>query len=122
MPSAADTLTPFDPSQNRDVVSHFAAAVRSYGTRIALTAGVKTVTYAELDRLTDALAAKFSHLGAGPGAYVGLLSARSIDAIAVMLAVLKAGAAYLPLDPSYPADANARMLADCRPKVLVGQL
>jgi amino acid adenylation domain-containing protein len=60
------------------------------------------LTYAELDRRSDALAGRLRDLGVGPETRVGLSLPRSPEMIVALLAVLKAGGAYLPLDPAYP--------------------
>ncbi len=77
------------------------------------------LTYAEL----DARAAKLAHAlvarGAGPEQVVALAVPRSADMIVAEVAVLKSGAAYLPVDTDYPADRIAYMLADARPVCLV---
>ena len=61
-----------------------------------------TWTYAELNRRANQLAHRLMELGAGPEAIVGVCIPRSLHLVAAILAVLKAGAAYVPLDPSYP--------------------
>ncbi|MBW8480960.1 non-ribosomal peptide synthetase [Actinomadura parmotrematis] len=71
-----------------------------------------TLTYAELHARADALAAELRARGAGPGAIVGVALPRSLDLMVALVAVLKAGAAYLPLDPEDPAARRAGMLAD----------
>ncbi|HEX7241692.1 MAG TPA: condensation domain-containing protein, partial [Longimicrobiaceae bacterium] len=78
-------------------------------------------TYAELDARANRLACHLVGLGAGPEARVGICLERSAGMVVAMLAVLKAGAAYLPLDPAYPADRLAYMLADSGARVLVTQ-
>ncbi|NBE97997.1 LLM class flavin-dependent oxidoreductase [Nonomuraea sp. KC401] len=72
-----------------------ACAVECLGTRL---------TYRELDRRADELAGLLRAHGAGPGHVVGVLLARSAELVAALVAVLRAGAAYLPLDPGHPAD------------------
>ncbi|HEV8580083.1 MAG TPA: amino acid adenylation domain-containing protein [Thermoanaerobaculia bacterium] len=69
-------------------------------------------TYAELDRRSDALADRLRELGVGPEVLVGLAMARSPEMIVALLAVLKAGGAYLPLDPAYPEARRAFMIED----------
>ncbi|MFJ6000413.1 amino acid adenylation domain-containing protein [Streptomyces sp. NPDC092370] len=76
-------------------------------------------TYAELDERSDRLAGELAALGASPEAVVGVALPRSGDFLVAALAVMKAGAAYLPVDPEYPADRIALMLADARPHLLV---
>jgi amino acid adenylation domain-containing protein len=71
-----------------------------------------TVTYADLDSRANRLAACLHDLGAGRGTLVGILLERSVDMLVAMLAVLKAGAAYVPMDPKYPVDRVRFMLGD----------
>ncbi len=71
-----------------------------------------SLTYNELDRRADQLAAHLQSLGEGVDELVGLCLDRSLEMPVAMLAVLKAGAAYVPIDPSYPADRVAFMLED----------
>jgi nonribosomal peptide synthetase DhbF len=73
------------------------------------------VSYAELNRRADRLARYLVSLGAGPERLVAIVMPRSAEMIAAVLAVLKSGAAYLPVDPAYPADRVGFMLADARP-------
>lgn len=71
-----------------------------------------TLTYGELDAAADALARQLAAVGAGPGVLVGICLQRDRQLFVSLLAVLKTGAAYLPLDPAYPAERLAFMLAD----------
>ncbi|HEX2081445.1 MAG TPA: amino acid adenylation domain-containing protein, partial [Longimicrobium sp.] len=80
-----------------------------------------TLTYRELDARANRLAHHLAALGAGPEVRVGICLERSAGMVVAMLAALKAGAAYLPLDPSYPADRLAYMLADSGASLLVTQ-
>ena len=73
------------------------------------------MTYRELDEAANRLAHLLAGRGAGPGQSVALLFSRSAEAIVAILAVLKTGAAYLPIDPALPADRIAFMLADATP-------
>ncbi|MCL7425500.1 non-ribosomal peptide synthetase [Streptomyces sp. YS415] len=73
------------------------------------------LSYAELDARAERVAGWLTRQGAGPGAVVAVALARSPDLVVALAAVLRAGAAYLPLDPGYPADRIAFMLADARP-------
>ncbi|MGW7056257.1 amino acid adenylation domain-containing protein [Streptomyces sp. NPDC054887] len=75
--------------------------------------------YAELDESSDLLAGELAALGAGPEQVVAVALPRSGDFLVAALAVMKAGAAYLPVDPEYPADRIALMLDDARPGLLV---
>ncbi|MFD3534691.1 amino acid adenylation domain-containing protein [Streptomyces sp. NPDC058664] len=73
------------------------------------------LSYAELDARAERVAGRLTRLGAGPGAVVAVALPRSADLVVALAAVLRAGAAYLPLDPGYPADRIAFMLDDARP-------
>ena len=81
----------------------------------ALVYGGTSLTYAELDTRANRLAHHLQTLGARPGAVVAVSVPRSADLVVSLLAVLKAGAAYLPLDPDYPAQRLAYMLRDAAP-------
>ncbi|HET7460820.1 MAG TPA: amino acid adenylation domain-containing protein [Longimicrobium sp.] len=69
-------------------------------------------SYAELDARSRALAARLSDAGVGPGDRVGICMERSAAMVAAMLAVVRAGAAYVPLDPEYPSERLSFMVAD----------
>src|SRR6185369_4656882 len=88
---------------------------------IALIAGEERLTYAELDTRSNQLAHFLFSLGATTETRVGLLTERNTEMVIAILAVLKAGAAYVPLDPQYPHERIAFMLADSGPKVLLTQ-
>ncbi|MFF5447667.1 amino acid adenylation domain-containing protein [Streptomyces sp. NPDC012888] len=77
------------------------------------------LTYAELDERSTALAGELAALGAGPERVVAVALPRTGEFLVAALAVMKAGAAYLPVDPEYPADRIALMLEDARPVLLV---
>ncbi|RNF82344.1 non-ribosomal peptide synthetase [Montanilutibacter psychrotolerans] len=77
------------------------------------------LTYAELDAQADALANVLVAHGAGPGELVGLFVERSPRMLVALLGVLKAGAAYVPLDPGYPAERLAFMLEDAAARLVV---
>ncbi|WP_410673602.1 amino acid adenylation domain-containing protein [Amycolatopsis sp. cmx-4-68] len=93
----------------------FAARVREAPDAVALVFEDEELTYAELDARANRLAHVLIGLGAGPERVVALAVPRSAGMIVAELAVLKAGAAYLPLDPDYPAERIAFMVADARP-------
>ncbi len=86
---------------------------------IALKADEDVLTYAELDARADVLAAKLAARGAKRGVIVGLCLERSTDLIVSLLAILKTGAAYLPLDPAYPAERVAFMIEDSKTPIVV---
>ncbi|MET7293054.1 amino acid adenylation domain-containing protein [Streptomyces griseoloalbus] len=78
-----------------------------------------TLTYAELDRRAEALARRLRARGAGPERFVAVAVPRSAELVIALLGVLKAGAAYLPVDLDYPADRVAYMLGDCGARTVV---
>ncbi|HEU4558131.1 MAG TPA: amino acid adenylation domain-containing protein, partial [Longimicrobium sp.] len=97
-----------------------AQAARTPGA-VAVVFDEDSLTYRELNERANRLAHHLAHLGAGPEARVGICLERSAEMVVAMLAVLKAGAAYLPLDPSYPADRLSYMLEDSGAPLLVTQ-
>jgi amino acid adenylation domain-containing protein/non-ribosomal peptide synthase protein (TIGR01720 family) len=76
-------------------------------------------TYGELDRRSNRLAHHLIDLGVGPDVLVGVAMRRSPETLMALLAVLKAGGAYIPIDPDYPAERQAQMLEDALPAVMV---
>ncbi|MEV4053511.1 non-ribosomal peptide synthase/polyketide synthase [Amycolatopsis sp. NPDC049688] len=93
----------------------FAAQVAARPDAVALTGDGARFTYAELNARANRLAHRLIALGAGPERFVALRLPRSPDQVIAILAVLKAGAAYLPIDPATPAERVERMLADTEP-------
>ncbi|MFB7582656.1 amino acid adenylation domain-containing protein [Streptomyces hydrogenans] len=87
--------------------------------RTALTHRGRDLGYAELNRRANRLARVLLAEGAGPEARVALALPRTPDMVVALLAVLKTGAAYVPVDVRYPADRVARMLGDARPRLAV---
>ncbi|MFF2601354.1 amino acid adenylation domain-containing protein [Streptomyces californicus] len=86
---------------------------------VALRAEEDEVTYAALDRWADRLAARLLTAGVSRGDVVGVVTERTPELVAALLAVLRAGAAYLPLDPAYPDERLRLMLADARARVVL---
>ncbi|HEX4221808.1 MAG TPA: amino acid adenylation domain-containing protein, partial [Pseudonocardiaceae bacterium] len=89
---------------------------------IALVSAGDTRTYAELNASANRLAHYLIERGAGPERFVALLLAPGIDLVTALLAVLKCGAAYLPIDPDYPADRVEYMLTDAAPALTLREL
>ena len=87
--------------------------------KIALACGDERLTYGELERRANQLARFLRSRGVRRGDYVGLWLPRSMDAHIALLAILKAGAAYVPLDPEYPAERVGFILSDCQASALV---
>ncbi|MFC0430431.1 non-ribosomal peptide synthase/polyketide synthase [Kutzneria buriramensis] len=90
----------------------FAEQVHRTPNAVAVTADGTSLTYADLNVRANRLAHRLIAVGAEPEKFVALCLPRTADLVIAVLAVLKAGAAYLPIDPSYPQDRIDRMLAD----------
>ncbi|GAA4534969.1 non-ribosomal peptide synthase/polyketide synthase [Amycolatopsis samaneae] len=93
----------------------FAAQVARRPDAVALETGDTVVGYAELDARADRLAGVLAAHGAGPESAVAVVLDRSADLAVAFLAVLKAGAAYLPIDPVLPAERIEYVFGDARP-------
>ncbi|WP_437729976.1 MupA/Atu3671 family FMN-dependent luciferase-like monooxygenase [Sorangium sp. So ce1335] len=107
----------------RDACVHrlFEAQVARTPGATAVTFGDASLSYAELDARASRLAARLLSAGVGREARVGLYVERSLELAVGLLGILKAGAAYVPLDPAYPADRVAFVLTDASVAALVTQ-
>ncbi|OSZ55589.1 non-ribosomal peptide synthetase, partial [Streptomyces pharetrae CZA14] len=103
----------------RSVVELFAERVAESPDALALVAGDVSLTYAELDACAERLARLLVQRGVTPERFVAVALPRSADLVVALLAVWKAGAAYLPLDTEYPADRLAYMLEDADPALVL---
>jgi amino acid adenylation domain-containing protein len=99
----------------------FAAQAERTPEAVALSFEGEMLSYGELERRANQLARHLRGLGVGPDVVVGLCVERSFEMVIALLGILKAGGAYLPLDPSYPAERLAYMLADAQAPVLLTQ-
>jgi amino acid adenylation domain-containing protein len=99
----------------------FEAQVKRTPDSPALTFADQTLTYRELNARANQLAHHLRGLGAAPEQLIAILMERSSEMVVSLLAVLKAGAAYLPLDPAYPAQRLSYMLADSGASLLLTQ-
>jgi natural product biosynthesis luciferase-like monooxygenase protein len=98
-----------------------AAQVEAAPKKVSCIFGEHSVTYAELDARANRLAQHLISGGAQRGDLIGLNVPRSIDVVVGLLAILKVGAAYVPLDPSYPAERLAHMIEDAGLRVIVSR-
>jgi len=97
----------------------FEAQARRTPAALAVLCPGEALSYAELDARADEIARRLRRLGAGPGTLVGVCLRRTPTMVAALLGVLKAGAAYVPLDPAYPTERLDYMLADSDAAVLL---
>ncbi len=97
----------------------FEAQIALHADDVAVTQGEDALTYGELNCKANQLAHHLRSLGVQPDTLVGISLPRTIDSIVAVLGVLKAGGAYLPLDPNYPQRRLSLMMADAEPVLLV---
>ncbi|MFD9741433.1 amino acid adenylation domain-containing protein [Umezawaea sp. NPDC059074] len=113
------TVVPVPPV--RLVHDLFADQAAAAPDAVAVVCGAATLTFAELDARANRLAHHLVGLGVRPGGLVGVCLDRGLDAVVALLAVLKAGGAFVPLAPDYPAALLAVMLEDAAPAVVLGE-
>ncbi|HEU4507416.1 MAG TPA: amino acid adenylation domain-containing protein, partial [Pyrinomonadaceae bacterium] len=107
---------------SHDCVHHlFEARAAETPDATALIFQGQTLSYADLNRKANQLARHLRSAGVGPEVLVGIMMQRCLDMVVGMLAVLKAGGAYLPLDPEYPRERLAFMMDDSAARVLLTQ-
>ena len=92
--------------------------VRQYPDKVAVQYGERIMTYKNLHETSDQLAALLLDLEVGPGDIIGVAADRSPEMLITLLAIMKSGAAYLPIDPQYPQQRIEYMLEDSSAKVL----
>lgn len=86
---------------------------------IAVTAGAEELTYRQVSALSDLAARRLRALGVRPGDLVAVTTRRTGELLPILFGILKAGAAYVPVDPEYPAERVAFVLEDCRAVLVV---
>ncbi|WP_143660643.1 AMP-binding protein, partial [Streptomyces sp. JHA26] len=86
---------------------------------VAVVAGGVELSYGELNARANRLARFLVGRGVGPESFVAVVMPRSVDLVVALLAVVKAGGAYVPVDPGYPAERRAFMVADAEPVVVL---
>ncbi|MBU2849930.1 amino acid adenylation domain-containing protein [Acidithiobacillus ferrivorans] len=109
------------PYPRQCVHALFEACARSVPDHVAVVFGDAEITYGVLDKRANRLAHYLRSYGLTPDSMVGLMVERSIDMVVAMLGILKAGAAYVPLDPAYPQDRLDFMVTDSHLPVIVTQ-
>jgi amino acid adenylation domain-containing protein len=104
---------------DRTLPSLFERRVAEAPGEIAIVSDDGELTYAALNGRANRLAHRLIDDGVGPESVVALILPRSPEAVVAMLAVLKAGGAYLPVDPAYPQERIAYLLADAKPDLVL---
>ncbi|MFH8349523.1 amino acid adenylation domain-containing protein [Streptomyces sp. NPDC018045] len=110
---------PEHPVPDGTVADRFEERVRRTPDAVALVAGGDELTYRELNARANRLARRLAAEGAGRGDRVALMLPRTADLPVALFAVLKCGAAYLPVDPEHPSERVTFLLRDARPAVVV---
>jgi natural product biosynthesis luciferase-like monooxygenase protein len=106
--------------ENRHLVhERISAQVERSPSAPAVVDAVRTMSYRELDEAANALAVHLQSLGVGPDSVVGVYMGRSVQTVVALLGILKASAAYLPLDPEYPSDRLSFMVSDSGTAIVV---
>jgi surfactin family lipopeptide synthetase A len=117
MPNVNDTACEFPYDQTLHGL--FERQVRKTPERPAVFFKDQRLSYSELDERANDLAARLRHGGVEPGGIVGLMLDRSLEMMVGIFGILKAGAAYMPIDPKYPRDRIDYMLADSNAAALL---
>ncbi len=104
-----------------DIISQIELQAERRADAVALVFGDEEISYGELNRRANRLARRLRTHGVGPDVLVALAVERSAGMVVALLAVLKAGGAYLPLDPDYPAQRLAHMLRDSGARLVLTQ-
>ncbi|MBG9456496.1 hypothetical protein ABE61_21410, partial [Lysinibacillus sphaericus] len=108
-----------DYPKEKTVVELFEEQVAKTPDQIALVFEGEEVSYRVLNERANVLAHKLRELGVKPDDFVAIMAERSIEMIAGIYGIIKAGAAYVPIDPTYPEERIAFMLEDCQPKAML---
>ncbi|WP_241474378.1 condensation domain-containing protein, partial [Mycolicibacterium neoaurum] len=111
-----DTAVPMPRTTIVDMFEQQAAATAD---AVAVIDGDRKLTYRQLNARADRLAEHLAEHGVGPDTVVAVALLRSADLIVALLAVLKAGGAYLPIDPAYPSARNGYILTDAAPLLII---
>ncbi len=102
-----------------DLDAALATWARERPDAVAVRGGGQPLTYAELDRRVDELSRQLRARGAGPGRLVAVALPRTLALLVALLALVRSGAGYVPVDPDYPADWIGHMLRDAAPVAVV---
>ncbi|GLZ40765.1 hypothetical protein Acsp05_43890 [Actinokineospora sp. NBRC 105648] len=108
-----------EPEVSRTLAEMLTTRMAATPESIAVVDGARSLTYGELDRHTAALADHLRATGIGPERTVGIALPRSAEMVVALVAVLRAGGAFVPVDPTWPADRRDRVTADARATVAI---
>lgn len=123
--AALGPIRPFDGAcaraarRSQTVHKMFETVALEHGSRIAVSCRGREVTYRELDALANSVARRLRALSVQPGDIVGVVLPHSVEIVVAFLAVLKCGAAYLPLDDANPPQRNAEFMRASRVRVML---
>lgn len=104
---------------DKSFVDLFQLAVEEFENRQSVKAGVQSLTYEELDRATNVLASQLLERGVSRGHYVGVYTSRGLNSIISLVAILKSGATYIPLDPNFPDDRLRYIIEDSGVEIII---
>ncbi|GAA6615987.1 amino acid adenylation domain-containing protein [Scytonema sp. NUACC26] len=109
------------PSEFHTLKHHFEKAAKNFPNKIALTCGTQSLTYSELNARANQLAYFLKEKGVKPQSLIGIVFERSVEMIVAILATLKAGGAYIPLDPQAPKERISFISQDANLHLLLTQ-
>ena len=114
---------PISPANSSAASLHRLIEIQTARTpdSIAVVFEEDRLSYRELDRRASQLADRLAQLGAGPDVLIGLFAERSVEMVVAILGILKAGSAYVPIDPEWPSDRISYLLTDTKTEFLVTQ-
>lgn len=112
-----ETVVQVEP--NETIITSFKNTVAKYGQKNAVVYLDREITYHQLDELSNQIANYLTENGVHREDYVGLICNRGVEMIAAMLGIIKAGAAYVPIDPTFPEERVKYILKDCKPALLL---
>lgn len=104
---------------DKTIIELFEEQVLKTPENIAVIYENKKITYLELNKKANSLARRLRNLGVKPGDYIAIITKRSIEMIIGIYAIIKSGAAYVPIDPEYPEERINYIIEDIKPKVIL---
>ncbi|SHI99372.1 amino acid adenylation domain-containing protein [Clostridium cavendishii DSM 21758] len=111
--------TKVDYQKNKTIQELFENQVKKTPDKVAIVFDNKKLTYKELNEKVNILGLKLREIGVKPNDFVAIMADRSLEMVIGILAIIKSGGAYVPIDPKYPEDRVNYILSDCNPKALL---